>query len=313
MGIAEGEVFVGIDVAKRRLDVHVLPQGIAASFDHDPAGLGRLPAWLAERRPTLVVLEATGRLQLRAAAELAAAGLATAVVNPRQVRDFARATGQLAKTDRLDALALARFAAAIHPEPRPLPEPERQALVDSVTRRRQLVAMRTAEKLRREGLAPALRPGLDDHLRWLSQAIAELDAGIDALVRKSSLWQAEAALLTSVPGVGPGTATTLLALLPELGRTPAGKLAALVGLAPMNHDSGTLRGRRHIRGGRTAVRTALYMATVTAIRCNPAIKAFHARLRDAGKPAKVTITACMHKLLRILNAISRANTPWRTA
>jgi transposase len=194
-----------------------------------------------------------------------------------------------------------------------LPEPERQALVDLVTRRRQLVAMRTTEKLRRESLAPKLRPGLDAHLRWLAAATAELDADIDALVRKSALWRAETALLTSVPGVGPGTATTLLALLPELGCTPAKKLAALVGLAPVNHDSGTLRGRRHIQGGRAAVRPALYMATIAAIRCNPAIQRCHARLRAAGKPAKVAITACMHKLLRVLNAISRTNTPWRTA
>jgi transposase len=313
MGIAEGEVFVGVDVAKRRLDVHLLPHGIAAGFDHDEPGLAVLVAWLAERRPTLVVLEATGGLQLRAAAELAAAGLAVAVVNPRQVRDFARATGQLAKTDRLDALAIARFAAAVRPEPRPLPDPERQALVDLVARRRQLVAMRTSEKLRRPGLMPTLRPGLDAHLRWLDAAIAELDAGIDGQVRKSALWRAEAALLTSVPGVGKGTAATLLALLPELGRLPAKRLAALVGLAPMSRDSGALRGRRRIQGGRTTVRTALYMATVAAVRCNPALRTFHARLRAAGKPAKVALTACMHKLLRVLNAVRRTNTPWRPA
>jgi transposase len=229
------------------------------------------------------------------------------------VRDFARATGRLAKTDRLDAEAIARFAAAIRPEPRPLPDAQRQALIDLVTRRRQLVDMRTAEKLRLGSVHTALRPGVLAHIDWLTKAIDTLDTDIDGAVRHSPLWRDDLRLLTSVPGVGPGTANTLIALLPELGAIPISKLTALVGLAPMNHDSGTLRGQRHIRGGRTTVRTALYMATISAIRCNSAIRDFNLRLRAAGKPAKVAITACMRKLLRILNAIAHTKTPWRDA
>lgn len=313
MGISEGEVFVGIDVSKARLDLHRLPDGAAAGFDYDAVGLAALRAWLAQQPPTLVVLEATGGLQLRLAAELAAAAIDVAVVNPRQVRDFARATGRLAKTDRLDAEAIARFAAAIRPQPTTLPEPQRQELADLVSRRRQLVEMRVAEKLRLATTRRALRAGVQAHIDWLTRAIGEVDHGIDAGVRASPIWRAEADLLASVPGVGRGTAAILIATLPELGRIAMPKLAALVGLAPFNDDSGTRRGHRHIRGGRSAVRAALYMATITAIRCNHAIRAFHQRLTAAGKPPKVAITACMHKLLRILNAVLRANTPWKHA
>ena len=213
------------------------------------------------------------------------AELSVAVVNPRQVRDFARATGRLAKTDRLDAEAIARFAASIRPEPRPLPDAARQALIDRVTRRRQLVDMRTAEKLRPGNVHRALRHSVLAHVDWLTKAIDALDADIDGAVRNSPLWRDDLRLLTSVPGVGPGTASTLIALLPELGTIPIGRLTTLVGLAPMNHDSGTLRGQRHIRGGRTSVRNALYMATISAIRCNTAIRAFNQHLRAAGKPA----------------------------
>lgn len=313
MGIVQGEVFVGIDVSKARLDAHRLPDGAAAAFDYTTEGLARLCEWLGSAPPSLVVLEATGGLQLRVAAELAAAGRPVAVVNPRQVRDFARAMGRLAKTDRLDAEAIARFAASIRPEPRSLPDAERQALIDLVTRRRQLVDMRTAEKLRLGSVHKTLRPSVVAHIEWLTKAIDTLDADIDGAVRHSSLWRDDLRLLTSVPGVGPGTASTLIALLPELGSLPSSKLTALVGLAPMNHDSGTLRGQRHIRGGRTSVRTALYMATISAIRCNTAIRDFNQRLRRAGKPAKVAITACMRKLLRILNAVAHSKTPWRAA
>jgi transposase len=311
MGIAQGEVFVGIDVSKARLDVHRLPDGAAAAFDYDAEGLAQLRGWLGSTPPSLVVLEATGGLQLRVAAELVAAGLPVAVVNPRQVRDFARAIGRLAKTDRLDAEAIARFAASVRPDPRPLPDAQRQALIDLVTRRRQLVDMRTAEKLRLGMVQAALRPGVLAHVEWLTKAIDALDTDIDGAVRHSPLWCDDLRLLTSVPGVGTGTASTLIALLPELGTIPIAKLTALVGLAPMNHDSGTLRGQRHIRGGRTSVRCALYMATISAIRCNAAIRDFNQRLRSAGKPAKVAITACMHKLLRVLHAIAQSRTPWR--
>lgn len=313
MGIAEGDTFVGIDVSKARLDVHRLPDRATEAFDYTTEGLAALRAWLGGAPPALVVLEATGGLQLRAAAELAAAGLPVAVVNPRQVRDFSRAIGRLAKTDRLDAEAIALFAATIRPEPRPLPDADHQALIELVSRRRQLVDMRTAEKLRLGIVTKGLKPGVVAHIEWLTKAIDALDTDINAHVKASPLWHDEARLLTSVPGVGAGTANTLIALLPELGTIPVSKLTALVGLVPFNHDSGSMRGQRHIRGGRTAVRAALYMATITAIRCNDVIRRFNQRLREAGKPPKVAITACMRKMLHILNAVSRSKTPWRAA
>jgi transposase len=299
-------VFVGIDVSKARLDVHVLPSGEAFALGNDPPGISALCARLAGLGPVLVVLEATGGLQERAAAALAAEGLPVAVVNPRQVRDFARSLGRLAKTDRLDATVLAEFAARVRPEPRPLPDAARQALIDLVTRRRQLVEMRATEKARRAQIAPALRPGLDAHLAWLSQAIDALDHDISGALRQSPLWRVEHDLLAQVPGIGPVSCATLLAKLPELGRLSRRKIAALAGLAPINRDSGTMRGRRTIQGGRAEVRATLYMATVAAIRCNPAIRAFHQRLTAAGKPAKLAITACMRKLLTLLNAILKS-------
>lgn len=310
----ENAWFVGIDVSKARLDVHILPEDRALAIAHDQASLQGLARDLAARAGLgLIVLEATGGLQERAAAVLAAAGLAVAVVNPRQVRDFARATGKLAKTDRLDAAAIARFAAAIKPDPRPLPDVARQQLIDLVARRRQLVEMRVAEKIRRHQLAPALRPRLDEHLDWLARAIAELDREIGTTVRQSPLWRVEDDLLGSVPGIGPVTRVTLLAKLPELGRLNRRQIAALVGVAPMSRDSGAFSGRRCVQGGRAEVRTVLYMATVAAVRCNPVIRAFHARLIAAGKPVKVALTACMRKLLTLLNAIARSRRPWHTA
>jgi transposase len=311
MVVTGNEIFVGIDVSKATLDVHVLPQVRRWQVVYDERGLETLVGELRSLAPRLVVLEATGGLQTRAAAELCAAGLPVAVVNPRQVRDFAKSTGRLAKTDRLDAEAIARFASAVRPEPRPLPDAELQVLVDMVARRRQLVAMRATEKQRRGTLAPALRPRLDEHLEWLADAISELGEDIDKAVRASPAWRVEEQLLTSVPGVGPTTAATLIAELPELGRIATKKLAALVGVAPMNRDSGTMRGRRTIFGGRAVVRTALYMATITAIRVAGPIRELYLRLTKAGKPRKVAIVACMHKMLRILNAIMRTQTPWR--
>jgi transposase len=308
------ELFVGVDVSKARLDVHVRPQGECLGFDNDEAGIAALCAALAARQvPSLVVLEATGGLQERAAAALAAAGFYVAVVNPRQVRDYARATGRLAKTDRLDAASIAAFAEAVRPEPRPLADPERQALIDLVSRRRQLVEMRAAEKIRRGQMPPALRPTLEAHLSFLDKAIADLDQDIGRQLRESAAWQADDSLLASVPGIGPVARATLLAKLPELGLLTRRQIAALVGVAPLNRDSGQWRGRRSICGGRAEVRTVLYMATLTATRCNPVIAAFHRRLREAGKPPKVALTACMRKLLTILNAMTRAQTSWRTA
>ena len=304
------EVFVGIDVSKARLDVHVLPSDEAFVVTRDDEGLKSLLARLAGLELALVVLEATGGLQERVALEVAAAGLPVAVVNPRQVRDFARATGRLAKTDRIDAAMIARFADKVRPEPRTLPDAARQALIDLVARRRQLVEMRSTEKTRRSQLAPALRPRLEEHLEWLGKAIDELDGDIGRTLRQSPLWRAEDDLLRSIPGLGPVTRATLMAKLPELGQLGRRQIAALVGLAPMNRDSGTFRGKRFIQGGRGDVRTVLYMATLAAIRASASLKHFYLRLRAAGKPAKVAITATMRKLLTIINAICKTRTPW---
>jgi transposase len=308
------ERFVGVDVSKARLDVHVRPLSIELSFGNDEAGIEELSAHLsAEGLETLVVLEATGGLQERAAAALAAAGLHVAVVNPRQVRDFARASGRLAKTDRLDAAAIAAFAEAVKPEPRPLADSERQGLIDLVARRRQLVEMRAAEKIRRAQMPARLRGTLEAHLTFLDKAIAEIDQDIGTCLRQSRAWRVEEALLASVPGLGPITRATLLAKLPELGALSRRQIAALVGVAPINRDSGRFRGRRSIGGGRADVRAVLYMAAMTAARCNPVIKAFHQRLISAGKPPKVALTACMRKLLTILNAMMKSHSSWKAA
>jgi transposase len=265
-------------------------------------------------QPKLVVLEATGGLQVRVAAALAAKGLPVAVVNPRQVRDFARATGRLAKTDPLDAEAVARFGEAVQPEPRPLPDAETEQLAGLIARRRQIVEMMTAEKNRRHQITRSdLKADLDAHLEWLGKALNRIDEDLDKAVRSSPIWRAREELLKSVPGIGDVASRTLLAELPELGRLTRRQIAALVGLAPFNRDSGTMRGRRTIWGGRAALRATLYMATLAAIRHNPAIKAFNTRLRAAGKPAKVAITACMRKLLVTLNAMVRDRKPWQSA
>lgn len=307
------EIFIGIDVAKRRLDLHARPGDEHWTSNHDEAAIQELVDRLQSRRPRLVVLEATGGLQTRLAGRLAAAGLPVAVVNPRQVRDFARATGRLAKTDRLDAEAIARFAEATRPEPRPLDDEASQALKALVARRRELVAMRTAEKNRRAQAGPRVQASIDAVLATLHAELQELDRDLDTALRESPLWRAKDDLLQSVPGIGPATSQVLLAELPELGQLSGRKLAALVGVAPLNRDSGTMRGRRTIWGGRSTVRTALFMATIAAIRHNHTIAAAYHQLRQAGKPAKVALVACMRKLLLILNAIIRTSTPWNPA
>lgn len=306
-------MFVGIDVSKDRLDVHIRPSGDAFAVRHDGEGIAALIARLAVIGPELVVLEATGGLQTRVAASIAAADLPTAVVNPRQVRDFARATGRLAKTDALDAEAIAHFAEAVHPEPRRLSDEASLALQALVARRRQLVEMRVAEKNRRQQVNEAkLRKRLDAHLDWLAEAIAEIDRDIDEHIKGSPLWRAREDLLTSVPGIGDTVARALIADLPELGSLTRRRIAALVGVAPFNRDSGTMRGRRSIAGGRHNVRTVLFMATLTAIRCNPAIRAAYRRLVAAGKPKMTALVACMRKLLVILNTIVRDARAWNT-
>lgn len=282
-------VWSGIDVAKAWLDVASTSGEAVQRFANDPQGITAVVAALSAEAPQLIVLEPTGGHETALAAALAAAGLAVAVVNPRQVRDFARATGQLAKNDRLDAQVLAQFAARIQPPVRPLPEVTSQEL------------------------AARLRPTLDAHVTWLSQQIAELDRQLDQTLRDSPLWREKEDLLRSIPGIGPVVARTLLAALPELGTLTPEQAAALAGVAPLAHDSGQRRGPRRIAGGRAPVRAALYMAVVSAIRCNAPIKSCYTRLTDAGKPVKVAFVTCMRKLLTFANAILRDGVAWSPA
>jgi len=291
-------IFVGIDVSKHRLDIHLRPSGEGFTVDHDDENVAALVERLVALAPALVVLEATGGMEVRLAAALAAAGLPVAVVNPRQVRAFARATGQLAKTDRLDAAAIARFAEAVRPPVRPLADAATRHLQALVARRRQLLEMLVAERNRRQAAAPALHGRIDAHLRWLEEALAEIERDLDGAVRGSGIWRAKEELLRSVPGIGPVSARTLLAHLPELGSLTRRQAAALVGVAPFSRDSGKMRGKRAIWAGRAALRACLYMAAVAAARgANPALAGFYRRLRQAGKPAKVALTACMRKLV----------------
>ncbi len=302
--------FVGIDVSKQQLDVAVRPSGETWTVAHDEAGLNTLVARLRTLAPALIVLEATGGLEVALAGALATAALPVAVVNPRQVRDFARSTGTLAKTDRLDAQSLAHFADALRPQPRPLPTAQAQELRALLQRRRQLVEMLTAEKNRFQAAPRRIRPQIQTHIDWLQHQIRQFDDDLRALVRSSPLWRDKEDLLRSAPGVGPVLATTLVAALPELGTLTRQQIAALVGVAPLNRDSGTLRGRRTVWGGRAQVRTVLYMSTLVAVRHNPVLAAFYQRLRAAGKAPKLALTACMRKLLTILNAMLKHQTRW---
>lgn len=304
-------VYVGIDVAKDWLDVAERPDGAAWRVPNDEPGIASLVERLAERAPAVVVLEATGGLESALAAALAAAQLPVVVVNPRQVRDFARATGRLAKTDALDAQVLAQFGEAVAPQPRPLPEAATQELAALVARRRQLVEMLTAEKNRLRTAARSVRRDLQEHIRWLERRLDGVDGALGKAVRSHALWQDRDDVLQSTPGVGFVVSSTLLADLPELGRLNRKEIAALVGVAPLNRDSGTRRGRRTIWGGRAQVRAALYMATLVATQHNPVVRAFYQRLVAAGKPKKVALTACMRKLLTILNAMLRDHVPWQ--
>ena len=306
----QSQEWIGIDVAKDTFVVASTTGAVGAGWSNDEAGIAALVRELTARAPQLIVLEATGGYETAVTAALAAAGLPVAVVNPRQVRDFARALGALAKTDALDARILAQFAERIRPPVRPLPDEVTQELAALLARRRQLLEMRTAEQNRRVQLPRRLRAGIDAHIVWLSQQLAELDREVDQTLRGSPVWRAKESLLRSIPGIGPVVARTLLAELPELGTLERGEVAALAGVAPLNHDSGQRTGKRRIWGGRAAVRAALYMAVVSAIRCNPPIHAFYARLRAAGKPPKVAMVACMRKLLTIANAVLRDGVVW---
>jgi len=308
------EHFIGIDVAKDRLDLHTRPGGEVFAVARDSNGLAMLVERLQRLAPALVALEATGGYETVVASALGAAQLPLAVVNPRQIRDFARATGKLAKTDRIDAAAIAHFAEAVRPPARPLADAEARALGELVARRRQVIEMIIAERHRRR-MASQRRVirAIERHLALLQAELSELEGDIDDAIRKSPAWQADADLLVSVPGVGKVTLRTLIAELPELGHLNRRKIAALVGVAPINRDSGTLRGRRTIAGGRPAVRTALYMAALVASRANPVIAAYYAKLRAAGKTGKQALVACMRRLVVILNAILRDRKPWQPA
>lgn len=303
-------VFVGIDVSKTQLDVALRPEGRFA-VSNDETGFTPLIERLSRGAPVRVVLEATGGLEIPLVGALAAAGLPVVVVNPRQVRDFAKATGKLAKTDALDAQTLAHCAEVIQPALRPLPDEQTQALAALVTRRRQLVEMLIAEKNRLRQAPKPIRPSLQAHIAWLEQALQQADTDLAEAIRHSPVWRENEALLQSAPGVGPVLSTTLLATVPELGTLAHKQIAALVGVAPLNRDSGTLRGRRTVWGGRAQARAVLYMGAIVAARFNPVIRAFYQRLRAAGKAKKVALTACMHKLLVILNAMLKHRTPWR--
>jgi transposase len=309
-------VFVGIDVSKEHLDWAVHASAEGGQVTHDDAGLETLIARLRALKPERVVLEATGGLEMSVLAALSVAGLPVAVVNPRQVRDFARAKGHLAKTDRLDARCIAHFAAVMQPALTPMPEAETLELELILARRRQLMTMLVSEKNRLAGLlgprrVPRVVSSIERIIKTLKNELEKLDDELKTKIEQSPRWRAKDALLRSVPGVGPGTSRTLLLDLPELGTLNRKQIAALVGVAPFNRDSGKLRGRRAIWGGRATVRSMLYMACVTCVRFNPVIGSFYERLRAAGKPAKVALTACMHKLLTILNAMVKTDRTWK--
>ncbi len=305
------EKFVGVDVSKATLDICITPPGQAMHVTYDDAGIGQIVAILKETHPTLIVLEATGGLEVRLASELAAVNLPVAIINPRQARDFAKATGRLAKTDEVDAAMLADFARAIRPQVHPLKDADTRALDDMVNRRRQLIAMRVQETLRLGTAASkGLQKSLKKHIVWLDKQIVEVDGDLNQRLRESDVWRAKDDLLRAIPGVGTVTSLTMLAKCPELGALNRREIAALTGVAPLANDSGKHRGKRFIWGGRADVRAVLYMATISAIRCNDTIKTFADRLKQAGKPAKVVIVACMRKLLTIMNAMLKNNAAW---
>ena len=302
--------FVGIDVSKAPVDIAVRPTGQRWAVSYDETGVEELVSQMVDLGPALVLLEATGGLELPLAAALAAAALPVVVVNPRQVRDFARATGTLAKTDALDAGVLAHFADVVRPDVRPLKDAETQVLNSLTARRHQVMTMLVSEKNRLGTAIGAVSPRIEAHIAWLEQELSDLDKGLRQTLRRSPVWREKDDLLRTVPGVGEQLSLTLLANLPELGTLNRRQIAALVGVAPYNRDSGTLRGKRAVWGGRSRVRAVLYMGALAASRHNPAIRDFYQRLLAAGKPKKVALVACMRKLLVILNAMLKHGSPW---
>ncbi len=304
------KVFVGIDVSSDRLDVFVRPIGEVWHSDNEAKGIEALVKRVGKLEPSLVVVEATGGMEMPLASELAASGLPVVVVNPRKVRDFARALGRLAKTDVIDAQVLAHFGEAAKPEARPLPDDATRELRSLVDRRRELKEMLTQEQNRLRTANTRVRADLEEHVRWLQERVNALDEELAGLVKSSPVWQAQDMLLQSAPGVGPVLSRTLMAELPELGTLNRGQIAALVGVAPFNRDSGKLRGKRTAWGGRGQVRATLYMAALSATRSNPVIQPFYARLCEAGKPKKVALMACMRKLLVMLNSMVKNGRRW---
>ncbi len=305
------EQFVGIDVSKAKLEVGIVPGGASMQVTYDEDGVEQLAQHLQALQPALIVLEATGGMETLIATRLASRGLPVSVVNPRQVRDFAKASGRLAKTDRVDAAVLATFAQAIRPQVRPLKDEDSRALEERLNRRRQLIEMRIQERQRLDtATSNAMKKSLTEHIQWLDKQIDDIDQDLERRLRESALWRAKEDLLKSIPGVGSVTTLTMLAKCPELGALNRRQIASLVGVAPLANDSGRYRGKRFIWGGRAEVRAVLYMATLSAMRCNEIIKAFAERLKQAGKPPKVVIVACMRKLLTIMNAMIKNNTPW---
>jgi transposase len=302
--------FVGIDVSAQRLDVAVLPDGIHFTLANNDSGIASLAGRLGDLNPQIVVLEATGGYELPVAYALSEANLPVVIMNPKVLRHFAKATGRLAKTDKLDAQVLAHYAQAIQPPVRPLKDREQAELATLMSRRRQLRDMIVMEENRRRTTTPRVRGNIDQHLAYLRQLLKDLDQDIHDAIRRTPLWHEKAEILQSFGGVGPKVSACLIADMPELGSLPGTKASALAGLAPMNRDSGLYRGKRKTQGGRPAVRQALYMAALTAARHNPAIRPFYQRLRQAGKPPKVALTACMRKILVILNAMLKNHTYW---
>lgn len=307
-----GELWVGIDVSKLRLDIAIRPTGEKLVYDNDTAGIGKLAKMLAARSPQLIVMEATGGHEYAAAVILTKAGLPVAVANPRQVRAFARAKGKLAKTDPIDAETLAHFGEAMQPPVRALRDQQLEELAQLVTRHRQLIEMLVAERNRRLSSQGTAQRDVDTTIRFLEGRLSKVDEQIKVLIAEHPDWQPKAELLDSVPGVGPVLISSLVAELPELGTLNRKQIAALVGVAPFNNDSGQSRGRRRIWGGRSHLRAMLYMSAVSGVRFNATIKAFYKHLRERGKAPKVALVACMRKLLVILNAIVKTQQPWRS-
>ena len=307
------KVFVGVDVSKDRLDVAFRPIGQVFSFSNDHDGIDKLVQKFAEVKPFLIVLEATGGYELALTAAFMREGLPAVMINPRQARDFAKATGKLAKTDKIDANNLAHYAEAIQPQVRALPDERQKELSLMLTRQRQVVEMLAMEKNRLQNCpSTRVKKDVETHIEWLKAQIKELDKDLGSFVFESPAWRAKDELLKSVPGVGPTVSRALIAYLPELGTLDRKKIAALVGLAPFNRDSGKMRGRRTIWGGRSRIRSLLYMAAVASLRFNPVIRTFYDRLVTAGKAKKLALTACMRKLLTMLNAIAKTGSPWST-